>query len=140
MNAVREWHQARPALHPMGDLFAEAWRGVPFRWDGRSQAGVDCWGLVMLFHEIVKGEALPDWARRGEARGWIARTIAGETRSHWQGLPGPADGCIVKALAHVGIYWRGDVLHADEARGVVLERLGEFLVHYPGAEFGEFLP
>lgn len=124
----------------LGDAFAEAWQGVPFQWDGRTREGVDCWGLVVIFHRTVRGQVLPDWARRGQARSWIARTIAGEARAHWRALPAPADGCIAKAAAHVGIVWRGGVLHAAEGRGVVIDRLPDFVRAHPSCEFGEFVP
>lgn len=130
---------ALPDLLQLGDDFAARWAGVPFQWGGRTRAGVDCWGLVLAFHADVKREALPDWARPAKARSWVARTLAGAVPDHWRPLPSPADGCIVKALAHVGIYWRGGVLHATETQGVVDERLQDFLLVYPSAEFGEFV-
>lgn len=140
MNAAARIAPARPEPAALAALFVDAWQGVPFQWDGRSRAGVDCWGLVLRFHETVHGLTLPDWARRGEARAWIAETIAEQSREHWRALAAPADCCIVKARAHVGIYWRGGVLHATNGRGVVWERWADFAVQYPGAEFGEFVP
>lgn len=121
-----------------GDSFVDLWQGAPFQWDGRTLAGVDCWGLVVMFHAMVKGQHLPDWARRGEARAWVRRMIADKQKDHWAALAQPVDGCIAKAPSHVGICWRGGVLHADETRGVIFERLADFIQANPALEFGEF--
>lgn len=127
-------------MRARGDAFLSDWQGAPFLWDGRSPAGVDCWGVVVRFHADVKGQALPDWARGDHGRAWIARTIAGEAKTHWRPLDTPQDGAIVKALAHVGIYWRGGVLHASDHAGVIWERWADFALQYPGAEFGVYVP
>ena len=142
------------AARARGDDFVSAWLGVPFAWDGRSRDGVDCWGLLMLFHAEVFRLALPDWRRGDHGRAWIAATIAEQAKSHWRGLERPHDGAIVMALAgaspslpgdpraaprHVGIYWRGGVLHATDTRGVILERLAEFGACYPRHEFGDYV-
>lgn len=124
----------------LGDAFVEHWQGAPFLWDGRTVQGVDCWGLVVQFHAAVIGQHLPDWARGDHGTAWIAKTLAGQAVDHWRPLPGPQDGAIVKAFAHVGICWRGNVLHAVEGRGVILERLPDFLNTHPGAQFGEYVP
>lgn len=146
---------ASDQLYALGDQFADAWLGVPFQWDGRDPGGVDCWGLVWLFHFHVLGQIMPDWRRGDHGRAWIAATIAGEQLQHWRALPRPHDGCITVAKAaapkrsdgtpralprHVGIFWRGSILHAAEGKGVVLERLAEFTLRNPAHEFGEYVP
>lgn len=134
-----------------GDTFVDFWQGAPFAWDGRSRAGVDCWGLAAAFHAAVHRAALPDWIRGDHTRAWISRTIAEQARSHWRSAAQPHDGCMVLVLSaaptqgramphHVGIYWRGSVLHAAEARGVILERLADFAALHPHHEFGDYLP
>ncbi len=135
--------EVRPEV---GDSFANAWIGRPFVWDGRTERGVDCWGLVWRLHFDCLGIELPDWHKGAQNRGWIARTLAAERESpRWQSLDGPEPGCMVLALpagrpAHVGIFWRGRVLHADLNRGVIFERACEFAILHPGHEWGRYLP
>jgi cell wall-associated NlpC family hydrolase len=140
MNAPAMTKAVAPIDLQRGDAFAQAWLGRPFQWDGRSPVGVDCWGLVVKFYQEVRGETLPDWAGRRGGSAWVQRAIAGEARDHWRPLDQPTDGCMVKCLAHVGIYWRGDVLHSTLGAGVVLQRLAGFCDVHPGCEFGEFVP
>lgn len=136
----------QPLFLQLGDGFVDAWLGVPFRWDGRDRHGVDCWGLAVKFFAAVHARDLPDWRRRDASRAWIARTMAGEAREHWAPLAGPQNGCLVMARAggiaphHVGMFWRGSILHAAEGRGVILDRAVDFDTLHPGAEFGDYVP
>jgi cell wall-associated NlpC family hydrolase len=128
-----------------GDEFVNAWIGAPFAWDGRTTAGVDCWGLVWRWHADVAGIQLPDWIKGAHNRGWMLRTFAAERESHWQTLDEPEPGCIVLAVpagrpAHVGIFWRGGVVHAAEGPGVIWQPLAHFALAYPGHEFGRYAP
>jgi cell wall-associated NlpC family hydrolase len=125
------------------DAFVNGWIGTPFAWDGRDQRGVDCWGLVWRWHRDVLGIDLPDWVKGQKNRAWVLRTIAAEHESHWQRLASPAPGCIVLSMpasrpAHVGIFWRGGVLEADEPAGVTWNPLALFALMHPGHEFGRY--
>lgn len=130
----------------MGDAFVAGWQGVPFAWDGRGIDGIDCWGLVVGFHAEVLRQVLPDWRRGANGRAWIAETLAREAASHFQPVTNPRDGCIAlarrfRAPHHVGIVWRGSVLHACETRGaVVLERVTDFVTLNPTTAFGAYRP
>jgi cell wall-associated NlpC family hydrolase len=125
------------------DAFANAWVGAPFKFDGRTRQGVDCWGLAWCFYRDCLGLILPDWTKGNQGEEWIKETIAGEMRSGWHELPAPADCCLVIAApagrpAHVGIFWRGGVLHAERPRGVVWEPLSRFKLTYREAHFGTY--
>jgi cell wall-associated NlpC family hydrolase len=127
-----------------GDFFADLWLGAPFCWDGRDRAtGTDCWGLVWLFHRDVLGRRIPDWRRGLNDLAWCKRTIAREALAQPNHFSDPSDGLIVTAMrpvgaSHVGLVWRGAVLHAAHGRGVVRERLAEFRAVNPRAAFVEY--
>ena len=134
-----------PAERMTGDEFVAAWQGVPFAWDGRDFAGIDCWGLVVRFYADVLGLDLPDWQRGAHGRSWISQTFAREAKSHFLQLANPRDGCIALAFKahaphHAGIVWRGSVLHADQLRGVIWERVTDFVTLNPGTVFGNYRP
>jgi cell wall-associated NlpC family hydrolase len=123
-----------------GDDFANAWIGTPFLWDGRGRDGVDCWGLVVAWHADVANVALPDWVRGARNRAAVVRLFAAGHVSHWHRLDAPSPGCIVLAPvvrpAHVGIYWRGGVLHAADGAGVVWHPLARFAIAHPAHQYG----
>jgi hypothetical protein len=126
------------------DDFVNNWIGAPFRWDGRSREGVDCWGLVWLWHRDCLGLALPDWIKGNRSRGWAHRIIAEEHAAHWHKLDKPEPHAIVLTLpaarpAHLGIFWRGGVLHADERAGVVWHALARFAARNPRYELGRYI-
>lgn len=125
------------------DLFCNAWIGTRFQFDGRDRGGVDCWGLAWRFYRDCLGVILPDWTKGQNGEAWITETIAGEMVSGWRELPEPVDTCLVitapaKRPAHVGVFWRGGVLHAQRGRGVVWEALGRFQQAYPAHHFGTY--
>jgi cell wall-associated NlpC family hydrolase len=137
--------RAQPLDHAAGDAFVNAWVGVPFKWDGRDRTGVDCWGLAWLWHRDVLGIALPDWVKGEHGLGWVRRTLAAEHAARWRRLAEGEPGCIVLTLpstrpAHVGIFWRGGVLHAEEGAGVQWNPLALFAMAHPGHEFGRYQP
>lgn len=135
-----------PTLSPIlsGDDFVNQWVGVPFAWDGRTLRGVDCWGLVWRWHRDVAGIELPDWVKGARHLRWVWATLDEERANHWAPLEGPVDGCIVLCLAarrahHVGIAWRGGVLHAAAgSSGVAWQAAHLFALNYPRLEFGRY--
>lgn len=96
---------------------AEQWRGVPYRYGGLSESGVDCSGFVYLTFQSRLGLELPrttdELARRGE------RVGRGDLR--------PGDLVFFKTGfrdRHVGIYMGGGrFLHASTSRGVITSSL-----------------
>lgn len=137
---------ARLQLAKAGDAFVARWQGVAFEIDARGPDAIDCWGLACAWvRDVLHQPALPDWRAGDHGRAWIAQTMEREARAHWRPCP-PRDGCLVIALRarapnHIGIVWRGSVLHADEGRGqVILERLADFAQLHPTHSFGDYVP
>lgn len=115
-------------------MTADRFLGIPFASGGRSYAGVDCWGLVWLYHRDVLGIAIDDFADvPALALRRISRLVAEHKRA-WPVVAVPADGDVVVmrvassrgvlADTHVGIVAnRRFVLHTEAQAGTRLERL-----------------
>lgn len=126
------------------DAFANSWVGTPFRWDGRDRKGVDCWGLVWRFYFDCLGVTLPDWTVGDLGADYIDGLVTGQLADHWRDIDPPGNFALVvcpqgRRPAHVGVIWRGGVLHSLQGRGVVWEALGRFRQAYPNARFGEYV-
>lgn len=135
-----------PDVLARGDAFVDRWLGACFTWNGRTRSGgVDCYGLALAFAREVLGLELPDWRRGDHCRSFVAALMTREA-AHYPEHREPADGRLVVARAadegarHLGVCWRGRVLHADERRGVVLERLAEFAAQHPRRSYLELVP
>lgn len=106
--------------------WVSAYIGLPFLEHGRTDAGLDCWGLVRLVYERQFGIALPSFATDYGSTvdvQTIAQLVAGEQK-HWSEVP-PADvACGDVILLRV----RGLECHV----GIVLEE-GKFLHVIKGA-------
>lgn len=89
--------------------------GVPWRAGGRDCGGVDCWGVVRLCVPNA-----PDYAASpDDARALVAAFAGGFRDERWRPLAAPRDGCVVSlGLRHVGVWWRGYVIHATREAGV----------------------
>lgn len=98
--------------------------GKPWLPCGRDPAtGLDCWGVV----RALRPDA-PDYAASPDDQRALLRAFADGVRHHgWKLLNAPVDGCVVRlgrrmAGTHVGIWWRGRIIHATRERGVVSDR------------------
>lgn len=107
------------------DEFAERAIGLPFLFGKGNWQACDCWGLVELFYREVFEIDLVERADHGvDASGMQAGFDA---CTDWVEVEDPQDGDVVlmrfKALpvGHVGIFIGGNVCHATEAAGVVIE-------------------
>lgn len=119
----------------------EKYVGIPYTFNGRTMAGVDCYGLVWLVEKEIFNKELPVLAELdgdkdkaevfSEARPLIVATE----------VQNPVDGDVVLLFTHdvpkhVGIYFDKGVLHATETRGVVWERMGsKYLQRFNKKEF-----
>lgn len=110
----------------MDPVHAISWlQTVPYERGAGGPESVDCFGVVEQWYERVLGIPLTE-------RGDIPPGHAGIQKGHerlrdWIELKAPEDHCMVTLRAlrwkygHVGIYYRGCLLHTDEATGCVFE-------------------
>lgn len=107
---------------------AHAWVGTPYVHQGRSRHGVDCIGFVICVRAAV--EPLPPLF--SETRNYARAPKNGlllERVTHWcTPLTAVEDGCLVlikwplsAVPSHVGIYGAGNILHAYQRVGRVIE-------------------
>ena len=104
--------------------------GLPYANNGRTESGVDCWGLACLFYRDELGIELPSYSELySTANDPEVVTAINTHRDNWlmvtQAVPG--DLCLFNIYgepAHVGVYV-GDnkFLHAREGRDSVIESL-----------------
>jgi cell wall-associated NlpC family hydrolase len=115
--------------------------GVPYAARGRSLAGADCWGLVLLAARAVFERELPEFFYSDDELGLLPEAeylITQETteRKRWQAVearPGcaqPYDGGVVHVFrirghpTHVGLHLSGfDFLHTLPGRNACVESL-----------------
>jgi RimJ/RimL family protein N-acetyltransferase len=123
-----------PAPAVSAEEFRRRWMGVPYRWGGVSESGIDCSGLTQRYFLDVRGQVIPknswDQRRSGHA-------VAREEARDGDLLFASRD--IEHGRHHVGIVVgdRADrggqgvrVLHAAFQRGVVEDPLSAFLERY----------
>ncbi len=105
--------------------------GLPYLSNGRTEAGLDCWGLVRLFYKQELNIDLPSYSELyGDASSPEVAQVIGAHKDNWAPTQGgePGDVCLFNIYgepAHVGVYV-GDnkFLHAREGRDSVVESLG----------------
>ena len=115
--------------------------GLPYKLNGRDDAGVDCYGLAVKVFREQLGRALPDWS----VEDGTAETAVRALRAHMAGamlngeaveLIRPADFSIVtvhraRLPHHMGLYVNGGVLHSDHNYGCTFQKLDWFKTIYP---------
>lgn len=108
--------------------------GIPYANRGRDRDGLDCWGLVQLWHSEQLGVCIPDylWAyTSAEDQGSVSNAIEEnkENKANWIKVSEPeyGDVLVFKIMGHpihVGIMLEGDdFLHAFKGTQSCLERL-----------------
>lgn len=105
--------------------------GLPYLSNGRTEAGLDCWGLACLFYKQELGIDLPSYSELySDANDVAVPQLIAEYRDAWEPVHSgaPGDLCLFNIYgepAHVGVYI-GDnkFLHAREGRDSVVESLG----------------
>jgi cell wall-associated NlpC family hydrolase len=121
--------------------------GVPYLTNGRTRAGWDCWGLVMVVFEERRGIRLPDWTvddpgplcgeqtitRGAETEIGAANAIKVDAAEPW---------AIVLARRrtmahHVGVVvGAGAILHCSRrSRGTACDPVDRFVREYHDVEF-----
>ena len=104
--------------------------GLPYESNGRTRAGVDCWGLVRLFYREQLGLELPDYSELYSGS-WDPQLsdVIDQHKSGWSETQDaqPGDVCLFNIYgepAHVGVYLGARrFLHAREGRDSVVESL-----------------
>lgn len=104
--------------------------GLPYLSNGRTESGIDCWGLVRLFYKQELNIELPSYNDLySDASSPEVSEVIKQYRDTWSSIAtaNPGDVCLFNIYgepAHVGIYI-GDnkFLHAREGRDSVVESL-----------------
>lgn len=101
--------------------------GIPYVSEGRSRAGVDCYGLVELVYQERLGIVLPEFMGYGDPLSDAAATMIDEGREDWVkvSLPSLYD-CVLFRVggrpAHIGIVIRpGWMLHSARGKDACFE-------------------
>lgn len=105
--------------------------GLPYLANGRTEAGVDCWGLVRLFYRDELNIDLPSYTDNYEGPNdpSIISLMDEYKDVNWkkQTIPEVGDVCVFNIYGepcHVGIYvGEGKFMHSRENRDVVIESL-----------------
>lgn len=114
--------------------------GTKYLVGGSGPEGMDCYGLVFAWFRDVKGIILPMWAWDGTPR-MGARMMVEARKKQFREIEQPEDGCIVAVINtklphHVGIYYKGSVIHSARSHGVILESMSRFKLSNPNLIFG----
>lgn len=106
--------------------------GLPYLLGGRTEVGLDCWGLVRLVYQNQLGVTLPDFPGIAEENVLsISREVAKQSESMWRQIKHPEDLCAVamgqgEALHHVGVWASGDggrIIHAWKDLHVIADTM-----------------
>lgn len=105
---------------------------VPYASGGSSWSGADCWGIVELWYRHVREVELSDRDDRppgpNSVQGWAEEALG------WQPISAPEDHCLLLmrsgrlSAGHVGIVYKGRVLHSAKSHGCVYQPLSDRLI------------
>lgn len=122
---------------------ASAYVGIPFLDGGRTDRGLDCYGLVRLVLAREFGKDLPEFSSydRMDAAGTCRMIGEGKAAIPAKKVSEPRDGDVAILRyrgipSHVGVYIGGCILHTERGSGSVLERadspriIGRILEYY----------
>jgi hypothetical protein len=119
--------------------------GLPYREGARGPDAFDCYGLVAAVFRAARGVELPDFYQDTpgpqSASRAISAALAGEVaggRSVPVDEPVDFDIAIVGSTLrphHVGVVYKGGVLHASRAFGSAWHPIPRFMGLYPRTEF-----
>ena len=118
----------------VGDLI-----GKPYAPGARGPDAFDCWGVCAEVYRRA-GLVLPDYTHEPLTRAQTAALMVGIAADRAEWIETPEAWCFAfdRRRGHVGLYWRGSVLHAARKVGCILQRLNQFAVMYPGTTFARW--
>lgn len=123
---------------------------IPYTPQGRSVEGIDCWGLVMLYHLKTFGYELPEHPTHPDNLKKMLREFKLETENNpiWNEVLIPQHGTIVaagqgKGFHHVGVFLEdaNSILHTyKEAGRPVSTPIHRFRIKWPLVKFYNYIP
>jgi cell wall-associated NlpC family hydrolase len=106
--------------------FVEAWEGVPYKYGGVSETGVDCSGFVGILYRQVYQQNLPRTAAEMSLK---SKAVKRDQLEEGDLVFFDIEG---KKTSHVGVYLQnGMFIHASTSRGVIISSLS--LAYYDKA-------
>ena len=111
------------------------WLAIPYVAYGRGLEGSDCWGLVCIVREAVRGDILPAFADIKDKRA-LTHAAHDMIAQGWREVSKPKVGTLVAVwrgalCMHIGIVIEIDgrmaVIDSDEKRGVAWKWLTDYL-------------
>jgi len=113
--------------------------GKPYVHGARGPDAFDCWGVCV---EVYRrgGIALPDYAVEHLTHAQTADLVRGVAVDHGDWIARPEDWCFVfdRRGGHVGLHWRGSVLHAARTLGCVVQNMALFEATHPSVAFARW--
>jgi cell wall-associated NlpC family hydrolase len=109
------------------DKLIEHLLAVPYKAGEGNFSGADCWGVVELWYRFILGQELAD--RANNSAGHEGLNAGFEQATQWKTIEEPEDNCLVIMrtgrlfAGHVGVFYKGSVLHSDERHGCVCESI-----------------
>ena len=95
--------------------WADSYVGLPFAAQGRTRAGLDCWGLVRLVMAERGDLALPAFDTIGSMDGAAVRDAIGREETSWLDVDPrdlqAFDVAVMRAHYQLGGAWRGTDMH-----------------------------
>lgn len=97
--------------------------------NGRNYPFLDCWGLIVDFYKNMLGVELNEYTDLDA--GSMSRGLAYErSAGRFEEVKEPQDGDVIAffvrgRLFHVGVFWRGKILHTSQQKNCRYEKLPE---------------
>jgi hypothetical protein len=113
--------------------------GKPYAHGARGPDAYDCWGLCVEVYRR-RGIDLPDYAVRELTHEETTALILGHAADRADWIVKPDDWCFVfdKRNGHIGLHFRGQVLHCARMLGCIVQRLGDFALTHPRSAFARW--
>jgi len=113
--------------------------GRPYVHGARGPEAFDCWGVCAEVYRR-RGVELPDYEVRHLNHAQTLALIMGNVDDHAEWIDEPDDWAFVfdERSGHIGLHWRGSVMHAARGLGVVVCPLRQFVQMHPRSRFARW--